>query len=961
MTGCCGTRCHRSLVVFLPLLALLASPPAHAARESLGTLGATVETDAWVRVNLSDDLGKDQFHRAEGDHYLLVFEHLRIFEQRSDFERLVETTISNVRQRLADFRGESEMSYERGDAFTRAMVRARGSVNGLDLAYQVDLVSAGDGVGYLFLSWSGASNAEAHGHLLDQWVEGLHLPGEDTPWAAKRRITPHRLNFGRHTVELSFADSIFSPSDGTAGKHYSFVADQAEVALHIFVAELEGAADAVLDRVVNVALSNHKGEVLQRGDLDLPIGKGRYAVVRKAAAGTEGGFDAAIAVVEIEAGHWLDLRLASDAATGHRDGLWQRLLAGLKVTSAPKLDAFPEATVARVTARPLHPAAGTLATGSRRLASVGWPAWAVLMPNGDLVSWKDYNEAELLRYPAADAAAEPQSVLRLDTRPQGPLASWGEDLFALTSGGEVQRLTAGGLEPAGFRADAAKARGEELLIAREPERQRLLGLGELPKTGATAVLLRQRSGEERTLLELADRRVKTLALGPEAALVAAEPWAQLWSAETGAPRTELHLVARTGGSRLVGRWQAVTRLEASPSGWLLSGTNEDGVAGVFLLSGPELAGRELLLSGDQAGLRLDEQGLTFATNLCRDEEELRYCVYRAPLELVRRHGPGLAPFPVTRLAAIASRAAEAAGGISTLHPLPPDRGTLDRFLAAAGKFARETAGWPLPETPSAIDRLFDDLSGEEALTPALEALLASLLAQSLLTEGATWAAAGSGAPDPYGALPSSPFALAASPAAIVREAGGEEGWHSPLSTLAQQAQGRPIFVGPDAGTLGLALRAAQPAELEATLTRGSEKAVTALLEERRENLFLREEVYSHLAAHGRLAVLAKVAESFAAAPDAPALDVVASTAARLKGQLSPKQSEELVAKLRAAIEKAPRDARLYLLLGALYERTERKDRAALAKACYEQVTRVSNWGANAEDAKAALERLAEVP
>lgn len=920
----------------------------------IGSYGANLTTNEWKRVKLTENVGKDQFRSIAEERFFLVFEMKSVLDRRADFERKIGETLDRISGRMSQTELEPEMVLERLDTYTRATRRFTGTLNGLDLGYQIDLLSAGDGLAYLFLSWSGKSTFDSHSARMDELLASFSLPGEATEHFKKSQITPHRFDFGPYKVELSFQDSIFAPMpDSKPGERYSFIGDEDELAVHLFVVELEGDIQKALDSV-RAAIAEESTQELLQAEIETPAGRGRQLLLRQAEG--EGEIEVAIAVIEIDPERFIDLRMVTNAAIGHREELWQRLLASLEVEREAKVEAFPAGKTPVPAKTFLGDAARQLIEGSRYLTQIYWED-PVFLPNGDFLKWE---EGQLSRFVVSGiGTAQPEVLATLEAKVNFRGFGWGGQIYLQNLGTqEILKVVDGKVEPAGFKAHRVAAWGNELLYSYKGETKKVLGLPDRSIPDGSRILLRRPGREERQVLVLPELEVLFLAVRDGQALVAAAPpGLSRW--DTKEAKIELHLVPlESGRTRALEPWIWVRSIFPSPRGWLISGIPDTGVDGVYLHSGQ--GGRELLISGSASGLYLDETKMIFVLENC--PQVGRYnCAYEAPLELVRRHGPGFWPWGESDFAAIATAAAARMVGAPALLPMPESRETLTAFLAAANEESIKRTGWPLPTSTEAIDEIFDRLAASADLGPYGGALIGTLLTQGLLDAGAEWVPPTEKGPfGLYLQIPSdNPFAIRAHPPAIVRFSGGEGGWHSPVRAQIDAAKGRTILVGPDPRALDQRLRQADLASLPELLRQGTDKSLAALLAQHPKNIELRQHVYEALAARQRFEVLAKVAAPWAAATDANVVDILAWAAGRLEVKLTQPEVEEMIDRLKAAIEHWSYNSSLYLQLGAAYEKSSMPDKALFARACYDKTLEISEWGENAEDAKAALARLGQ--
>ncbi|MCB1037573.1 MAG: hypothetical protein KDD47_27320, partial [Acidobacteria bacterium] len=736
---------------------------------------------------------------------------------------------------------------------------------------------------------------------------------------------------------------------------------EGDLAVHLFVVELEGGADEALLRIREAAAGDEAYEELLRLNLDLEVGTGEQLLLRR--GGDDPG-DLAIAVIDLGDDYWIDLRMLTSGPGGHREELWSELLDSLRARREAPVDAFPVVDAAEEDEEPYFTAAAReLLEASRFLAESTWAKVVEAQGDGTLL----IREAKRVvrtnpgtgAEPSESGPAELEILLSSGSYLSGTPVGWGSEVLYLESGKEVQRIVDGELEAAGFTADRATAAGEELLLARSPEARSLLGFDHLPAVGPTRLLLRKRDGSERTVAEIAERSVEALAYQDGLALVAAVPRAAPGAGQDEAERELLLIDLATGTVRELERWKSVERVAPAAGRWLVSGTLGGGEEGVFLVAAE--GGRELVLSGGQVGLGGDEESLLFAAERCLGEGAAVGCVYRAPLPKVRELGREFWPFGVHLLN-------EAAAEISERQRsavVPSDPRTLDEvraLTALADEVVSARAGAPLPAAAAGIDLLVGQLVYEEEVSNEAIALLSALVTKAFLAEGAQWVAPEAAVPPRLGASgweAENAFAVGLRPVAVVQSTLFDgESWYQPVDEILERSRGRRIFVGPDAASLRAAVPGADQADLSELIREASRDRLVALLEEDPGNLYLRDEVYRGLAARGRHEVLTSVAESFAASEGAAGIDRIAAAAGRLAGDPSPDEADELLVGLRASIEESPGEAALYLLLGAAYERSSLPEKLKYARVCFEKVGELGVYGPVAEAAEAALERLA---
>ena len=941
------------------LLAASIATAAAAETHSIGTLGATIPGDAWERHTLSADFGPDQFIRADRSFFMVVFESFKLYDERADFMEGLDTFLTGMTVRFPDWKFDPETGYLRSLGFTRATRWVFGEIGSMSLGYEVDLISAGDGVGYVFLSWSPLSDFDALKEQLDRTLSELKLPGPDSEWSQRATPTSHKFSFEDWTLELRFRDSVFTEGASKPGARYSLVASGGSLAVHIFLDELEGDADHVLDEVKRVVAGGDAYQELSRSDLDRDVGPGRQLLMR---SGGTPPSDVAIAVIGLGDDRWVDLRMVSTNRAGHREALWDGLVQSLLITRPEEVDAFP-VVAESPTAEPEHiePSARQLLEASRDLGAHGSEVVALRGSDGLLA--RDGARLELHSAIGSDDAST-EVLYESDRYTPGDVVPWGNRILIVATDGKVSAVADGELQPAGFEADVAAAAGTELLIARNGRREPLLGFAGLPAAGPATILARDGDGKERLVVELPADDVAALAHRPSGdVLVATTPRTELATDDQSSAKRLLLVRDGTGQTVEIGRWDRIDRLEPAPGGWLITGAPSAGRQGVHLVGD---AGRsELLLSGDPVGLSLADGELTFVSGSCLVPADgyLPRCVYRADLDRVRELGPTYQPFTSQILNEIGLRVRPQLEG-SYVEGFPPTREAISEFSAAAEKVAVELAGTGLPRSRAGVDALLSRLSYDRDLSESGIVLLSVLLTDSLLSDGAMWENAATpalAARGTFGWELKNPFAVGLNPVTAVLSALYEEdGWYRPAQGLLDEARGRTIVLGLDRERVRARVRAAVPPEMEELLRTTRTSQLAAVFERKPENVYLRETVYKHLAAHGDFATLATLAEPFATRDDADEADLLPWIATRLRGELSPSQAGEAIADLRDAIEHEPGKTGLYLLLGAAYERSTEPDRLALARACYRKAEETATWGSLHTAAEQALERLATV-
>ena len=295
--------------------------PAAAERYQVGTLGATIPGDDWERRTINKDLGPDQFLRADRNYFMVVLE-------TSTSTRSGATSSTSSMPSPPGSRAPSRIPSWVTPGTTASPAPPAGSRPAPPVwtsAYQIDLISAGDGLGYVFLSWSMKSAGAGLQQQMEATLAGFELPGPESEWAKKATPSRHELEFAGRTVELTYRDSVFQEVSSHAGQRYSLNAGNGSLSVHLLLDELGGDADSALDQVLTIATQGKDYEELARSDVERggpgsDLAPGRQALLRHDG---DPPIDLAVAVIDAGDGDWVDLRMVSTGkpVTGRASGI----------------------------------------------------------------------------------------------------------------------------------------------------------------------------------------------------------------------------------------------------------------------------------------------------------------------------------------------------------------------------------------------------------------------------------------------------------------------------------------------------------------------------------------------------------------------------------------------------------------------------------------------------------------
>jgi hypothetical protein len=940
---------YRRLLPLLLATSLSLSVTAGAGVHEVGSFGATITMDdTWQRTTLDPDLGSDQFASSRG-FFTVILELDGVFERREDFSDVLTSWTSSLD--IVPEQGGSKIIFEHKNGVGRAIQRLKARYSGMLLAYQLDLLGR-DGLGYMVMTWGSGSKEIDVYDWASRAARSFVFPGPESDWGKRAEVTEHSFRLDEWTVTVPLQRSLFSIEPSDSPRRFTMSTVDEEVVVHVFLDRMERELEEALERVIEIVDDERLLSELTRDDFDSAAGSGRQAILRSTTVGDE--YDLAVAMIPVAENRFLDIRMVSSGTAGHHDPLWQELLSAIHVAAPVEVDAFPEVEATADSNEFLTEAARALLEASTRVTtSRAWPAAIRSIGSGRFLAQE--GRRVVLLTPGAEVEETPLYESQEWMASQSATRH-GEQTLMIGADSQVCRVIDAELEPLGFGADAlASIDGSRLLLVRTGAGSELLGFQNLANPRPLQVIVRDELGSESQLVELPRLSVSSVAIRPDGGRAMMIGRTRRLGLSGEAERAVLVAVDLDNGeTRKVGDWDRLQSAAATNHGWLISGTPGQGLNGLYLVS--DDGHQELLISGTVAGLELDGESLVFASGLRLaddPDDDSQTVVYRSELRDVRKHGPGCQPLATVSLNRISEHLER--------EELPPQgsEAAVRDLLAVADTFCVELTGTRLPVAPEAIDQLLDTVSFDDELSDGSLVLLTAMLSGALLDAGASWI---DGEPTPAslvsdGRVKESAFAFAIHPGEVTLSAlYSEDGWWRPITSILEEAAGRPVLLSCNHGALEQEATNLTPAEVNSTVERGSRRKIARLLGEHPQNLYLRERVYEYLAATGRIKELASLAETYADLDDGEPelIDLRAWLAVRFALESEP---DQLVADLRRAILSFPYEEAFYLLLGKTYERQASESYQLYARACYDKVLELSSWGDIADQAKVALERL----
>lgn len=922
---------------------LLLALAAHAdVTEPIGTLGATFDLpDGWRRGTISAGLGPDQFLGEEA--FGFVLEVRGAWLEPEDLRRKMEEVGVGIAAKNGT--PTREITVEETPAGLHAHQGWR-AVDPVPTVFEVHFLARG-GLGYLVFAWTGEGDEAKLKRFARQLTRRLHMPGPGSPWALTSAPALHRTEVAGHEIRYTTPADLLTPypEEQHNDAFAAFASAEDNLQVYLLLLDADGGVDDALDLALGAAGLDGPDAKVERGDRTVD---GRHAKVAFFDRSTpEAPYTGAFATIPIADDLYLDVRLVTLAPFPARRAVWDAFLATIDIEPLPKVDAFPIVEAPREEA-PLTPTQRGLLDAATLLGEAN-PGAAYRVEAGKLYTqaWKELRVLPLDGEPGARVPLGELEGPRLPaSRPDG--------LYVPSASGSVVRVAAGAVTPAEFVAvELADAGTRGLLVVRDAETRTVAGFGELSAPGGPRVLLRADDGTERLLTELGTRDVTGLAVrDAEALLVLHDP-------EGSWRRRDLLVVGLDKpGQRSLGAWDGVQTVAASPEGWLVVGAPPDEPTGVYRVR--PTGERTLLLSGNHAAAFPQPAGDLGVVTTWRPPGQAATpatsAVLRVPARALATHGPRFDPFTSGQLQHVARVAL--AGRPPDPARVLTDPAAIRAFVDAASRESEARVGVALPRDAASVDRLLAGAANADEVLPEAFLLLTALLADHLLASGATWAPG----PPPSGLLvhggadaPVNAHAWGLLPVEIVRSVlQDDEGWWDAADAIARGREGRALVLGLGPDAVRARVEALARPGLDALVRDGAPAAIIAWLTVEPDNVHLRGDVYTRLAAAGRARDLPDVAAPFLA--KGAYEDQHADLAGRLARGVDGVSYPALVADLRVAIAAHQDEAALYMLLGEVYEHGIADDANLLALACYRRVEEVA-WSPFREEAKARIGRL----
>lgn len=946
--------CFRVLTALLFIV--ISAATGFAEDYEIGQRGAVLRLGkGWTRSKIKAELGENQFSFDGG--FFFVTETLSSLPPKYGARTMAEALLEGMKSgQTSDYEFISATEptpyrWSEGFALAYDLIAKESS---LDAFYRVIVVQKEDLV-YSFIAWGLKANRAKVVRALGALPSALILPPEDSEWSRGRKEQRRTVVTTWGQVNASYAPGTWLDYD-SEDAFFALTTPDDQMILEIYAGD-EGSFDAHVEM-----LEDHlpSGEVMVRPLLSVELEwRGRRG--RQLVAHTEDSSYTSL-VVEISATESIEIRLTSDVEPSWVSSIFEGWLERIDVETIDLGLVFP------TSAAESSPPDRSVASIDAWLSKSEWLGTAPGVRDGYARALGDgfatYGRGGVQAVPRADPPEwifadgnRTFSANQLTVLGGHAYYRFGDYLYRLNESNEwiktpyesLLEIELGGDPFFVLRPEEEFARGFDALGAYS--REQLVRLVD----GRRQV---RSFDPKRSHLFLVANAAGT------AAFIGRKP-RYFDRYRRGAAPADCFAHAEDGSEVSLGSWYLI-QVGPAADGWVVTGEPHEegrasGCVGIYWVRPGEKP--ELLISGwGFNGVSMDEDTLTVAGSpyLPAQTHSSGTAIYRVPLEAVREFGPRSAPFSSGTMNALGLE------GLESLGQTPPEAfataESIRAFVLKCRERAKETVGRDLPLGKIEIDAAFSGwIKSPREFDSAGRALLTALITDAFLTGGAEWVTGRHSQFD----LPtrerwvrSSCFSRADHPGRILESTlHDSDGYYEPISEVENGLNGRRLVLGLD--PVAIEERMLQDPEAELwPLIEGEPGPLAAYLDQRRDNSYLRYEIYQRLVQTKRFDVMATIAEPYLDVQTPLFLDL----RAWLSGHLQTDNVEDWDAFLdtaRRAIEEYPRAPALYLLLGDAYRVRGEDHDDRRAKLCYEKVLELRDDGKLATEAKASIKEIEE--
>jgi hypothetical protein len=929
---------ERQLWFVVALVVTLASVQSQDSEHQVGERGARVVLGKdWVKRKLDPDLGPYQWIVSKRVLLRRSEAHVVVREAEMLLENADDHTHAMTKMTALGYDEPIQLHDEGG--YTRSVRSFEAKIDGASLAFHVEMLHR-DGLAFCVLGWAAPQDRRFLAERIDEFRSRFTFPGGDSAFAKSTQPTVADIELGGARLRFEIRPSVFRSRPLQPNLAGWWCSADEEHAILVVRPESRTQPDRQLSEAVRELGEDDTVTEVQRSDLDLRGVRSRMVVAK-------GQFlTYHLVSIPLPGSRTVQVRYLSrgnpDVARADRE----RFFRTLRVEASSdefSLPPIPEDDAFAAKSSPFDDVTEVVATPTLR-----WLVHGARTSDGGFV----VADGEKLEHVGADGTRQ-----TLWHREQffgdWSVTQW-QGQWWVVDDRVARPIVDGRTAGDGIVATHIATAGQDLLLTRKPARPERVVL--VPQRASDALVLRKPDGTETVVsgdLGIDVRHLVTTADGKHAVAFEAMSW---WPdrIEPGEPRRGCLRIDVAARTVVAGEpWDSVEAVVAADRGWLVTGRPKNRPSGLYRLS-VDGSVEPLLLTAAR-GLGLDGTQLWFVLYGAANGAQIRSLDLAGVDASVRMSQP----FAAADVHAIAAELAQTHGTAS-------DMGTaayVRRAVEAADALAIARVGRPLPKTPPAIDGLFVELrESVDGATTHARWLLALVGAAHALDTGAEWVEAANATMLDWivavGVEKWSPFAVATSPAHwLVAASEYEESGIADFASGSALRDGRVWIVGLDPHATAERASAKAPTEIDAALAAGDAAKLKTALESVGAHRAARTHVYRRLADRAAFAALEELGRHFAATAAAADVDHVAWLTGLLQRQLSGDEATAAFDQAMRSVQLHPGDPELCWLLAVACEKAK-PETPALARACYQRLLSIRGYGAIADQARAALERLA---
>ena len=906
----------------------------------------------WRRQTSVPGLGKDQFFSQRTSVRLAFLQRLAPLGGKPAIDFLFHSMMESMRGPNLVSMAPREVLVDQGDEYALAQSAILREA-GMEISYRWLITSHG-GLTHIVVGFVPKPKQQHLQRLLDPLVRDFPAPAPGSSWEREGGMESKEISRDWGTVVLTHRPAAWRP--GGPGDAF-FALDHSDgESLYFF--EYEDWDEAEIAESLTTHFTNTDYSLLSAP---------KERVLRKVhgrefRAQDSNGSSVRSWLASTGGRSYLEIRLETGHSEEIAEAIWESLLSSIEVEIAPPVFAFPQVDSGDAASPPpsaAPPAIHAWLRSARWLGTAEGVRASGVLPTGD--GWVVYGQGGIQRI---TADRKTRWVDQSDRSfPAGAVTLAADGSLLCRWGGMQHRFfeESGEWSPLHPRTSArVELKAAEFQIEMAETRSQV-GFASLPHSGVARLVHLQ--GEDKELIRpLGGNLVQWICADRtrESAMIALEPI----NLDESRPRwdlIDLQLLHRDGSlTPLLRGWQ-VEAIAGGDQEWLVTGTPEGGVSGIYRVSAT--GDPQLLLSGIEfRGIAIDSDHVIVAGPPYEPalSASRGTALYRVDREVLANAGPASAPHGCHRLNQIAQRAL-ADAEFQGVHGAFQDAPSIHAFVSRASEISEELFSVPLPPSND-LDRHFAQWIEEgRYLTPEGIALITAMVSRAFLEKGAEWVPSSV----PISAVSTVEPMRRATSFTVVRNPGRivwstlfeSEGYWRPITEVTTENEGRSLLLGFDGVALMRKLEETSDHSAFSILERDSSE-LTELLQEHRKNIYLRYEVYEHLMARRRYVDLQRCAQPFVEVEDPLFFDRRAVLAARYaEGDSS--GSHGLIDDLIQFVRRYPGAPAAYDLLAHAYLRRGEKDDTRRARACFDRVLSLTDRGDEVERARLGLDALGQ--